>query len=356
MRLPCSLPLPVKRALRLFHVQQVRGIQARQNDGQPCRCLNCGTTFAGNYCPRCGQHRNIQRYRFSSILRKLAAAFFNIDHGFRRTLVELIYRPGYLIDDFLRGKRVNYFQPFQTLFVLAALYLMTVQLVDPSALVKKTDKELTAEEWTEMRKELTDKLKQADTDSERRLVEETLALLDQQIGNQLPTDSVGADQEPPTPLLSKIMRIDQWRESFSRSPYLSRVWGLLENWIKGNKAFSILLTVPLFAMASWCVFRRKSIRRRYNLTEHVFIQTFIACQILLLSILAVPVNGQAAVNDLYDVPVVCIYLLFCYDHCQLYRISAWRSCRYTLLMFFLSLLILILGALVIVGIAYLLLL
>ena len=176
------------------------------------------------------------------------------------------------MDDFLNGKRVNYFQPFQTLFVLAALYLMTVQLVDPNALVRPTD-----EGWT------------------------------------------------------------------------------TEEWAKGNKAFSILLTVPLFALSSWCVFRRKSIRRRYNLTEHVFIQTFIACQILLLSILAVPVNGEAAVDDLYDVPAICIYLLFCYDHCQLYRISGWKSCRYTLWMFLLSLPILIIGASVIVGIVYLLL-
>ena len=87
-------------------------MQALPNTSEPCRCLNCGTTFTGNYCPRCGQHRKTQRYHLSSILRNLAAAFFNIDHGFRRTAVELVYRPGYLMDDFLNGKRVNYFQPF----------------------------------------------------------------------------------------------------------------------------------------------------------------------------------------------------------------------------------------------------
>lgn len=355
MRRHHPLPLPLRRTLRLFRVRQVRGMQALPNTSEPCRCLNCGTTFTGNYCPRCGQHRKTQRYHLSSILRNLAAAFFNIDHGFRRTAVELVYRPGYLMDDFLNGKRVNYFQPFQTLFVLAALYLMTVQLVDPNALVRPTDEGWTTEEWAEMRKELAGKLDQAETDTERQLVEETLNLLDRQVGDQLPTDSIAGGQEPPAPFLSKLMRMDHWREYFSRSPYLSRVWELLENWVKGNKAFSILLTVPLFALSSWCVFRRKSIRRRYNLTEHVFIQTFIACQILLLSILAVPVNGEAAVDDLYDVPAICIYLLFCYDHCQLYRISGWKSCRYTLWMFLLSLPILIIGASVIVGIVYLLL-
>ena len=93
MRRHHPLPLPLRRTLRLFRVRQVRGMQALPNTSEPCRCLNCGTTFTGNYCPRCGQHRKTQRYHLSSILRNLAAAFFNIDHGFRRTAVELVYRP-----------------------------------------------------------------------------------------------------------------------------------------------------------------------------------------------------------------------------------------------------------------------
>ena len=32
-----------------------------------------------------------------------------------------------MIRDYLRGKRVHYYKPFQTLFVLAALYIMGVQ-------------------------------------------------------------------------------------------------------------------------------------------------------------------------------------------------------------------------------------
>ena len=38
-----------------------------------------------------------------------------------------------MIRDFIGGKRVEYFRPFQTLFILAALYIMAVQLVDPEA-------------------------------------------------------------------------------------------------------------------------------------------------------------------------------------------------------------------------------
>ena len=49
-----------------------------------------------------------------------------------------------MIRDYLRGKRVHYYKPFQTLFVLAALYIMGVQLIDPTA-IKLSEKEMEEE-------------------------------------------------------------------------------------------------------------------------------------------------------------------------------------------------------------------
>ena len=103
-------------------------------------CLNCETAYTGSYCNRCGQSRNTPRYRFSNAFRNILGGFTNIDNGFGRTLLDLLYRPGYMIRDFIAGKRILYFRPFQTLFVLAALYIMAVQLVDPEALKEKKEK------------------------------------------------------------------------------------------------------------------------------------------------------------------------------------------------------------------------
>ena len=49
-----------------------------------------------------------------------------------------------MIRDYLKGKRVHYYKPFQTLFVLAALYIMGVQLIDPAA-IKLSEKEMEEE-------------------------------------------------------------------------------------------------------------------------------------------------------------------------------------------------------------------
>ncbi|MDD6891920.1 MAG: DUF3667 domain-containing protein [Bacteroidales bacterium] len=326
-----------RRTLRRFRVRLVRGQRPAAGPEAACRCLNCGTVFTGNYCPLCGQHRKTERYHFTSVLRNFASGFFNIDQGFGRTLLELLYRPGYFIDDYLRGKRATYFRPFQLLFVLAALYLMTVQLVDPSSL-QRQESPMTGQdsiEWKTMRKNLQEELDKAETDTERKLLQHTLSVIDRKVEAEEANDSTTLRKK--ATVSSSAFWLQKCRDYCQHSPYLTRVWNLLESWVKGNKAFSILLTVPLFALASWCVFRGRSIRRRYNLTEHVFIQIFMACQVLLLSILAVPINGKAEVDDLYDLPTFCIFLLFCYNNWQLYRIGCWRSCGYTLLMFTCSL-------------------
>ena len=131
---------PCKKYLRALHIKMVRGKEIPPISEESNICLNCDTVYTGSYCNRCGQSRNTPRYRFSNAFRNILGGFTNIDNGFGRTLLDLLYRPGYMIRDFIAGKRILYFRPFQTLFVLAALYIMAVQLVDPEALKEKKGK------------------------------------------------------------------------------------------------------------------------------------------------------------------------------------------------------------------------
>ena len=129
---------------KLLHQKQIRGKHEIKENPTCCVCKNCGNTFQGNYCPHCGQNRHTPRFTIRNAFQNILSGFFNIDHGFSRNLIELLYRPGYMIRDYLRGKRVHYYKPFQTLFVLAALYIMGVQLIDPTA-IKLSEKEMEEE-------------------------------------------------------------------------------------------------------------------------------------------------------------------------------------------------------------------
>lgn len=357
-----SLLHPCIVRLRAIHIKLIRGKDAPALAEETAVCRNCGHTYTGNFCNRCGQSRNTPRYRLNNALRNIAGGFFNIDNGFGRTLIDLLHRPGYMIRDFIGGKRIPYFRPFQTLFILAAIYIMTVQLVDPDALKPKaplTEQQETVMKLTREQKRVQKRLEKAKTAEERKVLEITLKSLEKKLTSQqvlqAVTDSLAAGNLAKTSadgegnlvktLVSDSHRIKDKIEQYLRhSPFLMNVWNLLKTWGHGNKAFSIIAILPLFAIATQLAFRRRKYKLNYNLTEHIFIQAYIACQILILSIFAVPLNGHARTEHLYELPILLIFALFCWDYKQLYRCTWWKSFWRTLLMFTYSLIVLVLLA------------
>lgn len=367
--------------LRAFHLKLVRGKQAPRNSEEPCTCRNCGTTYVGNFCSRCGQSRKTPRYRFSNALRNILGGFTNIDNGFGRTLIDLLYRPGYMIRDFIDGKRIQYFRPFQTLFILAALYIMAVQIIDPEAL-KKRDKPKSEQEIESIitaRDELIKKRDKSKNQIEKQTLDITIKSLEEsleknrdksqkkvkeEIKEEAKEETAQSDSRQTASPSDSVVDTDEegfldelfdssseigekLGKYFDNSPFLQKVWNLLKGWAHGNKAFSIIATLPLFALATLVAFHRRKYKLNYNLTEHVFIQAYIACQILFLSIVILPINGHAQVNDLYELPWWFIFVLFWWDYKQLYSATWWKSFWRTILMFFYSLLIAILFAVVV---------
>ena len=404
---------PCKKYLRALHIKMVRGKDIPPISEESNICLNCDTVYTGSYCNRCGQSRNTPRYRFSNAFRNILGGFTNIDNGFGRTLLDLLYRPGYMIRDFIAGKRILSFRPFQTLFVLAALYIMAVQLVDPEALKEKKGKSpeaqrqeilatreqlqkrieaatdpttqnilsktieglnkklenLETEDSTDIRKNnlmaarelLQKQMKEAKKPDQKEVLAQTIKELNQDLEKLETQNSFKKDNitlqingDEDDKLIDELLEggssvFNKLEKAIHNTPFLEKVWNLLKSWGHGNKAFRIIATLPLFALATLMAFRRKKNKLRYNLTEHVFIQAYIACQILLLSIIVLPFNGSAQVGDLYELPILFIFALFCLDYKQLYGYTWWRSFWTTVLMFFYSLILLIIFAIIVVA-------
>lgn len=97
--------------------------------GIQTECLNCGDTFTGNYCPRCGQTKNTRRFT----LRNAVINFFEVwgltNSTFMRTVVHLLLRPGRMIGDYLRGHRQPYFPPIRMLFIIVAIFIIVDYLL-----------------------------------------------------------------------------------------------------------------------------------------------------------------------------------------------------------------------------------
>lgn len=124
-----------RRSVRFLRIRFLGGVPAMP--GGESTCLNCGTVYAGNFCPRCGQNRRVERITMSKMLRNVLNGFTNIDRGFFYTLVAVVVSPGRLVRSYLAGRRVSYFHPFQMLFILGAIFGMLSTLfgtpADPNA-------------------------------------------------------------------------------------------------------------------------------------------------------------------------------------------------------------------------------
>jgi len=288
--------LPIARAL---HIKQIKGSsKIRFNPEEINLCKNCGSQFIGNYCNYCGQSKETPRFNFHSAAKNMFGGLSNIDHGFWHTLINLLYRPGYMINDFISGKRVSYFRPFQTLFVLAAIYILIAQLIAPEILTNKNDK-YSAEQ-----------------------------------GTTLPYNNMsdGKDKNSYIVKFNGIDFLNQKEETIKQIPVIGKVYTILKNWSHGNKAANIIFILPFFALAARLTFRKARYNSHYNYTEQIFVHTYISCQFLLISIFYLLINGTVAFNDVYDLPIGAIFLLFIWDYKQLFRDNWLTTFRNTILM------------------------
>ena len=87
-------------------------------------CSSCDTNFQGNYCPRCGQSASVGRFSFKKAVMHFLDVWGMGNRSMFRTLRDLVFRPGYMIRDYLGGKQSAYFPPFKMFFIFMALSLI----------------------------------------------------------------------------------------------------------------------------------------------------------------------------------------------------------------------------------------
>lgn len=109
-----KLFVTLKRFWRKYCVFVERGTYTAPIPVDLAVCRFCGHTFRGNYCPRCGQNRNIGT-KEPTVLRTFREAYPQLSNNYMRTLIQLVLRPGYMIRDYFRGHRVIYQSPLNAL-------------------------------------------------------------------------------------------------------------------------------------------------------------------------------------------------------------------------------------------------
>ena len=95
-----------------------------QMDDTVRHCSNCNTEFSGNFCPCCGQKADVNRVGWKTVRQGVMVIWGMDSASLSNTILQLVLRPGYLIGDYIGGKRQVAYPPVKMLFIVAAAVLI----------------------------------------------------------------------------------------------------------------------------------------------------------------------------------------------------------------------------------------
>jgi len=98
--------------------------------GSSHKCLNCGTLLTGKYCIECGQPARLRGLSFWLLLEELVEEIWDVDSRAWRSLLPLMFRPGYLTNAYLAGRRARYTSPLRLYMTVSVLFFVIAAITD----------------------------------------------------------------------------------------------------------------------------------------------------------------------------------------------------------------------------------
>jgi hypothetical protein len=92
-------------------------------------CENCGTELRGHYCSNCGQAAIDYRRSFRHVIVDVLDSFLNWDSKFVRTIGLLLWRPGWLTNQFVDGRRVRFLHPLRLYLLVSIVFFLSAKLI-----------------------------------------------------------------------------------------------------------------------------------------------------------------------------------------------------------------------------------
>ena len=93
-------------------------------------CLNCGKTFVGQFCPRCGQKATAGTFTWQSVRQGVMDIWGMGTRSLPYSLWQLMWRPGHFIRDYVSGHLQSCFPPVKMLIVVAVIGAMLELFVE----------------------------------------------------------------------------------------------------------------------------------------------------------------------------------------------------------------------------------
>lgn len=87
-------------------------------------CLNCNAEVLGRFCQVCGQENVEPKESFWTLATHFVYDITHFDGKFFSTLKYLLFRPGFLSQEYLRGRRTAYLHPIRMYVFTSAIFFL----------------------------------------------------------------------------------------------------------------------------------------------------------------------------------------------------------------------------------------
>ena len=89
-------------------------------------CLNCGVPLdlIDKYCHHCGQTNTTKKLSFKDFFNEFFASIFSYDSRLRHTIITLLFYPGKISKEYIKGKRIRYANPFRFYLSVSIIFFI----------------------------------------------------------------------------------------------------------------------------------------------------------------------------------------------------------------------------------------
>jgi len=91
-------------------------------------CRNCGALAPDAFCPRCGQDTVEEPPTFGEFVHEFVLHYLAAEGKLWRTLRALVARPGFLTNEYLRGRKLRYVQPLRLYLTCSVVFFLALKL------------------------------------------------------------------------------------------------------------------------------------------------------------------------------------------------------------------------------------
>ncbi len=92
-------------------------------------CSNCGSELNGPFCPSCGQPVKTFMRAIWGLVYEMLDEFFSFDSRAFNTFPPLLFRPGFLTNEYIAGRRASYVSPLRLYLLVSIVFFVTFALV-----------------------------------------------------------------------------------------------------------------------------------------------------------------------------------------------------------------------------------